>query len=248
MSPKKIVVRNLSLARNDAAVLDNVCLEARSGQIIGLLGPSGSGKSTLLRCVNRLLEPPPQTVFVDELDVTAVNVLELRRRVGMVFQQPIAFPGTVADNLRFGPALQDRTLGDDEIEVLLDLAALDRSLLDKQASELSGGQAQRVALARCLTNRPEVLLMDEPTSALDPASRRRIEEMIIEEAREHGVTVMWVTHAIEQARKVADYLYLLVDGHIVDQGKPEHVLSDQIDNAHLMQQFAAGELEGNEHV
>ncbi len=248
MSSKTIVVSNLSLARNDVAVLNEVNLEARSGQIIGLLGPSGSGKSTLLRCMNRLLEPPPQTVFVNGSDVTAINVLDLRQRVGMVFQQPVAFPGTVADNLRFGPALHDRTLGDNEIEDLLDLAALDRSLLDKQASELSGGQAQRVALARSLADRPQVLLMDEPTSALDPASRRRIEEMVIEEARERGVTVMWVTHAIEQARKVADYLYLLVDGRIVDQGKPAHVLSDQSDNAHLMQQFAAGELEGSEHV
>lgn len=248
MQSKTIEVRDLNLSRSGVAVLKGVHLEARPGQIVGLLGPSGSGKSTLLRCINRLLEPPPSTVFVHRKDVTAVNVLELRRQIGMVFQDPVAFPGTVADNLRYGPSLVSRNLSEGDIESLLELASLDSEIAGKQASELSGGQLQRVSLARTLVNRPQVLLMDEPTSALDPASRRHIEEVVSLEAQSNDVTVLWVTHSIEQASRVADYLYLLVDGLIVDQGEPEQVLADESGNANLLQRFAAGELEGAQDV
>lgn len=248
MTSMAVEVRDLHLARSDVPVLNGVSLAAEAGQIIGLLGPSGSGKSTLLRSVNRLLEPPPGTVYVEGEDVTDANVLELRRRVGMVFQQPSVFPGTVAENLRFGPALDGRSLDDAELLELLNLASLDADVADKPATELSGGQAQRVALARTLANRPQVLLLDEPTSALDPASRRHIEEMVLDAARTRGVTVLWVTHAMEQAERVADYLYLLVEGRILDEGKPDHVLSEEGGHAHLLHRFAAGELEGNDDV
>ena len=244
MNKPMVEARNLSLARGDKPVLHNVSLQAKAGQIIGLLGPSGSGKSTLLRCVNRLLEPPPGTVFVDGEDVTAGDVIQLRQRVGMVFQQPVTFPGTVADNLRYGPALQGRELDADEIAELLTLADLDPTLASAPANELSGGQAQRVSLARTLANRPQVLLMDEPTSALDPASRRHIGEMVQRACAERGLTVLWVTHNVEQARIFGDYLYLLVDGRIGDQGIPDHVLAAGTDNEHLLHRFAAGEIEG----
>ena len=237
-------VRHLSLARGGKPVLWDVSLHAYAGQIVGLLGPSGGGKSTLLRCINRLLEPPPQTVFVAGQDVTAMDVIQLRRRVGMVFQQPVTFPGTVADNLRYGPSLQGRELNDAEIAELLRLADLDPALAAHPASELSGGQAQRVALARTLANHPQVLLLDEPTSALDPASRKHIGEMVQRACAEQNVTALWVTHDVEQARALADYLYLLVDGRILDQGVPDHVLRQQADNQHLLQRFAAGEVEG----
>lgn len=239
-----IDVRHLSLARGGKPVLNDVSLRANAGQIVGLLGPSGGGKSTLLRCINRLLEPPPGTVFVAGQDVTAMDVIQLRRRVGMVFQQPVAFPGSIADNLRYGPALQGRELSDAEIADLLRLADLDPSLADQPASDLSGGQAQRVSLARTLANHPQVLLLDEPTSALDPASRRHIGEMVQQACAEQGVTALWVTHDVEQARILANYLYLLVDGRILDQGAPDHVLRQQADNQHLLQRFAAGEVEG----
>ncbi|GIV80513.1 phosphate ABC transporter ATP-binding protein [Litorilinea aerophila] len=239
-----VEVRRLSLERGGVPVLREVSLTADRGQIVGLLGPSGSGKSTLLRCINRLLEPPPQTVFVDGRDVTRVDVIQLRRQVGMVFQQPVLFPGTVADNLRYGPALRGESLGDAELRALLEQADLDPALADRPASELSGGQAQRVALARTLANRPQVLLMDEPTSALDPASRRHIEEQVRRSSRKDGLAVIWVTHDVEQAEHIADYLYLLVDGQIVDQGEPAHVLHAQGDHEHLLSRFAAGELAG----
>ncbi|MCB0044300.1 MAG: phosphate ABC transporter ATP-binding protein [Caldilineaceae bacterium] len=244
MTRSAVAIRNLSLSRGDLPVLHHVDLTAAPGQIIGLLGPSGSGKSTLLRCINRLLEPPPGTVFVYDEDVTATDVLALRRRVGMVFQQPALFPGSVADNLRFGPDLQKKKVDRTEITRLLEMAHLEPTLLERPATDLSGGQAQRVALARTLANQPDVLLMDEPTSALDPASRRHVEESVSRAAAEQELTVLWVTHDVEQARTLTDYLYLLVEGRIVDQGAPSHVLNAASDHTHLLQQFAAGELEG----
>ncbi len=244
MPAPMVEVRNLSLARGAKPVLHGVSMQAEAGQIIGLLGPSGSGKSTLLRCVNRLLEPPPGAVFVDGEDVTATDVIKLRQRVGMVFQQPVTFPGTIAENLRYGPALQDRKLGDSEIVELLALAGLDPALANAPADELSGGQAQRVALARTLANDPQVLLMDEPTSALDPASRRHISAMVQRACAERGLTVLWVTHDVEQALNLGDYLYLLIDGHVRDQGSPTHALAADLDNERLLHRFAAGEIEG----
>lgn len=246
MTKPAIEVNHLSLQRGDTPVLFDVSLTAQSGQIVGLLGPSGSGKSTVLRCINRLLEPPAGTVFVQGEDVTTVDVIELRRRVGMVFQQPVVFPGSVADNLRFGPALQARDLTENEIDTLLEQAHLERSLAGKPASELSGGQAQRVALARTLANGPDILLMDEPTSALDPASRRHVEETVRRAVAAQALTVLWVTHDVDQARSLADYLYLLVDGRVLDEGIPEHVLGETSDHVHLLHRFAAGELE-SEH-
>ncbi|MCB0130218.1 MAG: phosphate ABC transporter ATP-binding protein [Caldilineaceae bacterium] len=242
--PVSVTIRNLNVQRGDLHVLRDVTMAAKAGHIVGLLGPSGSGKSTVLRCINRLLEPPPDSVFVDDQDITAMDVLALRRQVGMVFQQPVVFPGTVADNLRFGPALDGRQLRDDEVAQLLAQADLPADLANRPATELSGGQAQRVALARTLANRPGVLLMDEPTSALDPASRKHIETMIRTATAGGELTVLWVTHDVDQARDLADYLYLLVDGRVMDQGTPEHVLDDSSEHIHLLQRFAAGELEG----
>lgn len=234
-------VKNLSLARAGRPVLHKVNLQVAPGEIACLLGPSGSGKSSLLRCLNLLTEPPPGTVFLDGRDVTGQEVTALRRRVGMVFQQATLFPGTVADNVAYGPALQQLRLDGGELEALLTLVDLAPELAGQAAESLSGGQAQRVALARALANRPDALLLDEPTSALDPGATRHIEQAVLSLRQTLGLTVLWVTHNVEEARRVADRVYLLIDGRIADHGTPEHLLRP--DSHHLTATFAAGELE-----
>jgi ABC-type methionine transport system ATPase subunit len=169
----KFRIQNLSLRLpNAAAILHDVSLEIPSGGVTTVIGPSGSGKSSLLRCLNRLWEPPPGRIFLDGGDITAMDVLLLRRRVGMLFQSAALFEGTVASNIAYGPQLQGRRLTTDRVAELLLMVDLNADFADRPVDQLSGGQAQRVSLARTLANQPDVLLLDEPTSALDPGATR----------------------------------------------------------------------------
>ncbi len=236
----KITIKNLHLSlRNGAPILDNVSLEIPAGKIMSLIGPSGSGKSTLLRCLNRLWEPPPATVFLDGIDITTMDVLSLRRRVGMLFQSAALFEGTVASNVAYGPGLCGQTLAPERVAELLEMAGLAADLAQKSTDELSGGQAQRVALARTLANEPEVLLLDEPTSALDPAATQHVEESILHLRDTLALTVVWVSHAIEQVERTADTVALLVQGRVAETGDPQHLLTS---GHHLTEDFAAGKL------
>lgn len=241
MTIPRFQVRNLSLERNGRAILHNVDLSITPGEIVCLLGPSGSGKSSLLRCLNRLTEPAPQTIFLDGQDITSLDVLALRRQVGMVFQNPALFPGSVSDNIAYGPRLTDQSLPPARIADLLALADLPPGYAARPAAELSGGEGQRVSIARALANEPQTLLLDEPTGALDPAARRHIWQTIAKLRRELGLTVLWVTHYMEEVREVADRVYLLQNGRVADEGTPEHLLRP--DSDHLTAVFAAGQLE-----
>jgi putative ABC transport system ATP-binding protein len=239
-----IRIENLRLTRNRQLVLNGVQMRIGAGEIVCMLGPSGGGKSSLLRCINRLTEPPPESVYLAETDVTTIDVLALRRRVGMVFQKVSLFPGSVAQNVTFGAGLQNKTLSAAEITRLLALADLPPEFAEQNSQSLSGGQAQRVAIARALATEPEALLLDEPTSALDPAATRHVEETMLKLRHELGLTLLWVTHQPEQARRIADRIYLLVNGQVKDEGAPEHLFGPG--SKRLAAAFAAGELAGSE--
>lgn len=241
MSDSYISIKNLSLQRNKKPVLHNVSLQIAQGEIVCLLGPSGSGKSSLLRCINRLTEPPPETIFIDGTAITTLDPITLRQQVGMVFQTPALFSGTVAENIAYSSQLTDNPLSVAEISRLLALTDLPPEFAPRLVTELSGGEAQRVALARTLANRPKILLLDEPTSALDPASRRHIWQTISHLRQSLGLTVLWVTHDIEEVQQVADRIYLLVKGQVADQGTPDQLF--QAGSTHIAAEFAAGLLE-----
>ena len=236
-----IRIKELTMFRSQRQVLDRVAMTVAGGEIVCLLGPSGGGKSSLLRCVNRLAEPSVGTVFLDDTDVTTMDVLHLRRQVGMVFQQVSLFPGTVADNVGYGVALQKRPLSPPSLSHLLSLADLPPEIAEQDSQTLSGGQAQRVAIARALATEPSALLLDEPTSALDPAATRHVEETMLKLRQTLGLTLLWVTHNPEQAIRVADRVVLLVNGRVEDEGSPEHLFREG--SEHLAATFAAGELE-----
>jgi putative ABC transport system ATP-binding protein len=233
-------INNLKLTRNQQLVLNGVQMSVGAGEVVCLLGPSGSGKSSLLRCINRLTEPPPATVFLSDTDVTTIDVLALRRQVGMVFQKVSLFPGTVAQNVAYGATLQSRSLSAPGIKRLLALADLPPDFAEQDSKSLSGGEAQRVAIARALATEPAALLLDEPTSALDPAATRHVEETMLKLRQELGLTLLWVTHQPEQARRIADRIYLLVAGQVKEEGPPEHLFGPG--SKHLSAAFAAGEL------
>jgi putative ABC transport system ATP-binding protein len=182
--------------------------------ITALAGPSGAGKSTLLRLCNRLEAPTAGAVRFRGNDVASLDPLAHRRRVGMVFQRPTTFPGTVRQNLRVACGEYD----DDLFAEVLDRAGLDAGFLDRRADDLSGGEAQRMCLARTLATRPEVLLLDEPTSALDPAPSRQLEHQARMLA-DDGVPLVWVSHDLEQVRRLADDVLVLVAGRRADDAQ-----------------------------
>ena len=203
----------VGLERDGTRVLDDVTLDLPDGGVTLLVGASGAGKSTLLRCCNRLETPTAGCVRFRGDDLAALDPLAHRCRVGMVFQAPTTFPGTVAANLRaVATDLSDTDAGD-----LLDRVGLDRSLLDRHADALSGGEAQRMVVARALTTEPEVLLADEPTSALDTAATRRLEDLARGLA-DDGLPVVWVTHDLDQVRRLADHLVVVRSGRVTWTG------------------------------
>src|SRR3989442_11892869 len=155
-------------------LVDDITVRVQKGEVLAIVGPSGSGKSSFLRLLNRLDEPTSGTVFLQGIDYRQIPPRELRRKIGMVTQRPFLFPGTVAANLCFGPLQRSETLPDNNIELLLRQVGLP-GYAQRGVANLSGGEAQRVSLARALANSPVVLLMDEPTSALDDESKLGVE-------------------------------------------------------------------------
>ncbi|MFN8052130.1 MAG: phosphate ABC transporter ATP-binding protein [Acidimicrobiales bacterium] len=210
-SPPLFSISGVRLEIDGHTVLDGIDAEFAAHRIVVLAGPSGSGKSSLLRLCNRLERPTAGTVEFEGVDVATLDVAALRRRVGMVFQRPTPFPGTVAENLR----VADPALADDACVELLASVGLDESFLDRDALALSGGEAQRVCTARSLATRPEVVLMDEPTSALDEDHARGLEQL----ARalvDGGVSIVWVTHDRAQLDRIADDVIRLDHGRVVE--------------------------------
>ena len=185
-------------------------MDVDSDGITVVAGPSGAGKTTLLRLCNRLEVPTGGTVCYRGEDVQYVDPLDLRRRVGMVFQRPVLFAGTVRDNLEVAaPGLGDSAYAD-----ALERVSLDGSFLDRVASTCSGGEAQRMCLARTLLTGPETLLLDEPTSALNEEPKLAFERLTNELAAQ-GVTVIWVTHDLEQLRRLGGRAVYLERGRVV---------------------------------
>jgi putative ABC transport system ATP-binding protein len=214
---------NLVRAVVGKIILTDVSFAVQTGELLGIVGPSGSGKSSLLRLLNRLDEPTSGTVYLHGQDYRQLPPRELRRRVGMVTQRPYLFPGDVASNLRFGPAQCGKVLSDDAVASLLTQVGLPR-FATQEVSVLSGGEQQRVSLARTLANEPEVLLLDEPTSALDEGSKMGIEELITSLVRERGLTCVMVTHDRDQARRMCRGVILLEAGRLVQSGTAVEVL------------------------
>jgi putative ABC transport system ATP-binding protein len=213
----------LSRIVNGKRLVDDVSIQVEHGDVLAIAGPSGAGKSSFLRLLNRLDEPTGGTVYLDGQDYRDIPPRELRRRVGMVMQSPFLFPGTVADNIRYGPLQRGEDVLAETIEMLLDRVDLPGHA-NRDVSQLSGGEAQRVSLARTLANSPEVLLLDEPTSALDEATEREVEGLIGSIIRQRQLTALIVTHDMDQAARLANRVMLMDQGRPTRIGRTEEVL------------------------
>jgi putative ABC transport system ATP-binding protein len=219
------ILRTEKLGRRlgDVVLVGDVSFELRRGEILAVVGPSGSGKSSLLRLLNRLDEPTEGTVFVEGVDYRLIAPRELRRRIGMVTQRAFLFPGTVAENVRFGPAQRGEVLAQAEVDQLLGDVGL-AGYGGRGVSNLSGGEAQRVSLARALANDPVVLLLDEPTSALDETAKQAVESLILSVVRQSQLTCVIVTHDTRQAQRFADRVLVLDHGSVTTMGSVREVL------------------------
>jgi len=205
-------VRSLSHSVPGKMLFRDISLLVNAGEIVSLRGPSGCGKSSLLRCISRLDAVDSGEIRLSGTSAPVIPVLTWRRRVAHLFQASLPLPGSLSDNLRYGPSLAGRQLDDSEILELLASVGL-VAKADQDASTLSGGEAQRLGLARILANRPEVLLLDEPTSALDESSRERIEACVTESVKATGLACLWVTHDPLQAGRVAKRHLYMDAGH-----------------------------------
>jgi len=209
----KAVFRKVNNTRVKTQILGSLDIKVNKGELVTIMGASGSGKTTLLRLINRLSEIDSGTILLNGNDIRSHVPMELRRKIGMVFQVPVTFNGTVRDNLAFGINLWGGNTG---IKTLSRDAGIPEDLLDADAGQLSIGEKQRVCIARALANQPEVLLLDEPTSSLDSASAQKIEKLLMDLQKERDLTIIWVTHEKEQVERIGGRRLILREGRLED--------------------------------
>jgi putative ABC transport system ATP-binding protein len=224
--------------RNGKEILKGISWRVEAGRISIVLGPTGSGKTTMLRLLNRLDDPTSGDLLYRGKPIESISVRDLRMDVGMVLQQPFLFEGTVRDNILYGAKLHGIEIDVPEITAL---AGIPESMLDQEAGELSVGQSQKVSIARALALRPTVLLLDEPTSGLDPSSTSQIEKWLKGLVEALGITCVFVTHHIEQARRLGHRGILIIDGVGVEEGEIAAMLSSPSDER--TRKFLRGELQ-----
>ena len=236
-------IKNISVSYGNITALENVTFQVPEKNVIALIGPSGCGKSTLIRCINRMNDLIPsanvkgsvifhgQNIYQENMDPT-----EIRYRIGMVFQKPNPFPKSIYDNVAFGPRVNGFNGDLDEIvEISLRRAALWEEVKDRlnnSGLSISGGQQQRLCIARALAINPEVILMDEPASALDPISTQSIENLIKELSKD--ITIIIVTHNMQQAARISDYALVMMAGEerigrLIEYGENKQVFDNPKD-------------------
>ena len=236
---EKIAVKNLDLWYNDFKALKNINLSLPANKISAFIGPSGCGKSTLLKSLNRMHDLIEGCKITGEVTLDGesvyggMDVNTLRKRVGMVFQKPNPFPMSIYDNIAFGPrthGIRSKQKLDEIVEESLKKAAIwdeTKDILKKSALAMSGGQQQRLCIARALAVKPEVLLMDEPTSALDPISTSKIEDLASELKKDY--TIIMVTHNMQQAVRISDYTAFFLLGEVIEFSETEKMFSNPQD-------------------
>lgn len=226
MAPSILEVKKLcrSISENNQSklIVNNISYRFHKEKIYTVIGPSGAGKSSLLRLLNRLDEPTSGEVLFNSENYTTVHPVELRKKIGYLFQTPYLFDGTVKENLTYAC----NNFSDEELYSLISKVHIKKEMLSRSVDNLSIGEKQRVAIARLLAVQPEIILLDEPTSALDPGHTKAIENLIKEIVSSEKITAIVVTHLPQQALYLGEETLLLVNGKLVEHGNTQNVINN----------------------
>ena len=220
---------NVSKAYKEHNVIENINLEINKGELVVLIGPSGCGKTTILKMINRLIEPSDGQIKINGTDIEAQDPIELRRNIGYVIQQTGLFIHmTVRENIEIIPRLAKMPVSEivDRTVKLMETVGLPEEFLDRYPNHLSGGQQQRVGVARAFAMNPDIILMEEPFSALDPLTRSQLQDELVSLQSKLHKTIVFVTHDMDEAVKIADRICILQGGRILQYDTPENILKN----------------------
>ena len=229
---------NVDYSVDDVPILKGITGSFPKGKITTLVGPSGAGKTTLLKMCNGLISPTAGEIFIQTKPISSYDPIDLRRQVGIALQSAPMIKGTVFQNLALPLELQNKKLAEQEAIGILEDVGLEQSFLYRKTDDLSGGQRQKVSIARTLINQSKILLLDEITSALDRTSLHEIEQLIVNINRKYGTTIIWITHNLEQAISIGDFTWVLKEGEVIETGDSDLLKSPT--NA-LVKQFVRGD-------
>ncbi|MUK89359.1 ATP-binding cassette domain-containing protein [Ornithinibacillus sp. L9] len=232
--------RNVNYSADELHILKNITGTFPEGKITTLVGPSGAGKSTLFKLCNGLRSPQSGDILIKNKSINDYDPVELRRNVGIALQSATMIKGSVLENLELPLALQSKSIDHDFAEELLHDVGLQGDFLHRNAKDLSGGQRQKLSIARTLVNRPKILLLDEITSSLDRVSQHDIEELIEKINEKYGTTMIWITHNLKQALDIGHYTWVMMNGEVIETGESSILHSPKNER---VQQFVKGELE-----
>ncbi|MFD2629604.1 ATP-binding cassette domain-containing protein [Oceanobacillus kapialis] len=214
-------------------ILEDITGTFTKGKITTLVGPSGAGKSTLFKLCNGLHSTDSGEIFIHGKEINSYSPVELRRMVGFALQDAPMIDGTVHENLALPLTLQGKELSKDKAQELLKLVGLPETITSQRTKKLSGGQRQKLSIARTLVNQPSILLLDEITSSLDRVSQEEIESLIVRINQQYGTTIVWITHNLQQARTVGDYTWVLINGQLFESGEVSLLDQPQNDQVRL---------------
>lgn len=235
-----ITFKNVTFSDRNVPIIKNISGSFAKGKITTLVGPSGAGKTTLFRLCNGLISPDSGQIIINNKPIDEYDPIILRRKIGLALQSATMLSGSVYKNLSLPLTLKGETLPEDDAKELLEDVSLGKDFLNRNINDLSGGQKQKVSIARTLVNRPKVLLLDEITSSLDRISQHDIEELIQKINRKYGTTIVWITHNLDQALTIGDYSWVMMAGEVIETGKSEFLNNP---NDERVKRFIKGDLE-----
>lgn len=230
----------VNYSAGETPILKEITGSFPQGKITTLVGPSGAGKTTLLKLCNGLLSPDSGEIYIKGKSIENFEPIVLRRLVGMALQSAPMVKGSVYKNLDLPLQLQGKKLESKDAEALLHDVGLEGEFLQRDVRELSGGQRQKVSIARTLVNNPEILLLDEITSSLDRTSLKEVEELIVKINRKYGTTILWITHNLQQAMEIGDYTWVMMEGEVIETGESD-LLKNPVDDK--VKRFVRGEVQ-----